>query len=118
MPSMKTSATAGTITMGIMSPVVPDMLMLPSRRRFQSRMAPGQIAPVEDPGLIPREHGGKLPEWPSVTFSTRCGRAPRHDLAGGSMAAKVTIHSLRGQRGEALLKDRLVGTWGLVSLET
>ena len=34
------------------------------------------------------------------------------------MAAKVTIHSLGGQRGEVLLKDRLVGTWGLVSLET
>lgn len=41
-----------------------------------------------------------------------------HHLAGGSMAAKVTIHSLRGQRSEVLLKDRLVGTWGLVSLET
>src|ERR1700753_17970 len=28
------------------------------------------------------------------------------------------MHSLRRHRGEALLKDRLVGTWGLVSLET
>lgn len=40
------------------------------------------------------------------------------DGGRGSMTAKVTIHSLREQRGDLLLKDRLVGTWGLVSLET
>src|ERR1700683_4958606 len=42
MPSMKASARTGMMMMGMRSALVPDMSALPSRRRFQSRLAPGR----------------------------------------------------------------------------
>ena len=46
------------MTMGIMSAVVPDMVALPSRPRSQSRVAPGQMAPVKTLALYPWEYRG------------------------------------------------------------
>ena len=76
MTRQKASATTGTITMGIMSPVVPVMWVLPSRRRFQSHVAPDGWRLCNTLVLYPGDRRGWLPVRASQSLRRGGSRAP------------------------------------------